>query len=76
MGKIFKGIVSSGSWACFDEFNRICIEVLSVVSQQIRSVFSEKANSSSMMHFEGSDITVNHNFGIFITINPGYAGRT
>ena len=76
MAKLFKGVVSSGSWVCFDEFNRVDIEVLSSVAQQLKEIFEHKSKGSSRMHFHGSDIKVSDNFGVFITMNPGYAGRT
>jgi len=76
MGKLFKGLISVGAWSCFDEFNRIEVEVLSVIAQQILSIQSAKKMEAASFDFEGEVITLRKSCNIFITMNPGYAGRT
>ncbi|XP_048221841.1 dynein axonemal heavy chain 2 isoform X1 [Perognathus longimembris pacificus] len=76
MGRMYSGLAQTGAWGCFDEFNRINIEVLSVVAQQILSILSALAASLLRFYFEGFEINLVWSCGIFITMNPGYAGRT
>jgi dynein heavy chain len=81
MGLIFMGLAQTGSWGCFDEFNRISIEVLSVVSTQVKLVLDAvremKANpAKSTFIFNEEEINLKLTCGFFITMNPGYAGRT
>ncbi|XP_034234645.1 dynein beta chain, ciliary [Thrips palmi] len=75
-GNIYKGLAQTGAWGCFDEFNRISVEVLSVVAVQVKSVQDAIRDKKDVFNFMGETINMVPTVGIFITMNPGYAGRT
>lgn len=82
MGSIFAGLVQVGAWGCFDEFNRINIEVLSVVSAQLKAIQNSLISGKPTVDIGvGGEIKIKRvagfaTCGVFITMNPGYAGRT
>jgi len=76
LAKIFAGLALSGAWGCFDEFNRIEVEVLSVVAQQVQIILDAIKYKQKSTPFGDMTLQVDRNTGLFITMNPGYAGRS
>jgi dynein heavy chain len=76
LGNIFKGLASSGSWGCFDEFNRLIPEVLSVCTVQFKSVCDGVKAEASRIVIESDEVSLDPTCGAFITMNPGYLGRS
>ncbi|XP_030371689.1 dynein beta chain, ciliary [Scaptodrosophila lebanonensis] len=75
IGNIHKGLAQTGAWGCFDEFNRISVEVLSVVAVQVKCIQDAIKAKKTTFNFLGEIISLRPTVGVFITMNPGYAGR-
>jgi len=76
MSRIFVGLCQCGAWGCFDEFNRLEERILSAVSQQIQLIQMGLKAEAKKLELIGREITLNADAGAFITMNPGYAGRS
>ncbi|KAG5679915.1 hypothetical protein PVAND_009451 [Polypedilum vanderplanki] len=74
-GNIYKGLAQTGAWGCFDEFNRISVEVLSVIAVQVKTIQDAIKANKTKFNFMGETINLISSIGLFITMNPGYAGR-
>ncbi|KAE9095636.1 Dynein heavy chain 6, axonemal [Phytophthora fragariae] len=75
MGSILNGVIQAGTWVCLDEFNRIDIEVLSVVGQQMSVLRNARLMDSTDVLLDGQCVPLREHH-VIITMNPGYVGRT
>jgi dynein heavy chain len=77
LGGVFTGLAMTGCWGCFDEFNRILPDVLSVITNMIQQILDTiKKGSGAVNIGDSSTFNPKETTGLFITMNPGYAGRS
>ena len=76
MGRIFVGLCQCGAWGCFDEFNRLEERILSAVSQQILTIQHGLKQEQTAISLLGKQVRLDPRVGLFVTMNPGYAGRS
>ena len=76
MGNTFKGLASSGCWGCFDEFNRLIPAVLSVCTVQFKAITDAIKMGKQKFTMDKETLNLDPTCGVFITMNPGYLGRS
>ena len=75
--RLFMGVAQSGAWVCLDEFNRINVEVLSVIASQLGDIRQAIATRKQTFSMSGGDaLRLTPTCGFFVTMNPTYLGRT
>ncbi|KAG9393495.1 Dynein heavy chain, N-terminal region 2 [Carpediemonas membranifera] len=73
--RILVGTAELGAFVCFDEFNRLEEAIMSAVSRVLAVIQRGVLTKSSSIKLLDRDIKLNPGLGVFITMNPGYAGR-
>ncbi|CAI4034808.1 hypothetical protein SMKI_11G2590 [Saccharomyces mikatae IFO 1815] len=76
ISRLLVGITQIGAWGCFDEFNRLDEKVLSAVSANIQEIQSGLQGGKSHITLLGEEAPLNSHTAVFITLNPGYNGRS
>ena len=78
LGNIFSGLCKHkyGAFACLDEFNRINLEVLSVIATQLFTIRQAQLGDKKKVTILTESIDLVGKSGVFITMNPTYSGRS
>jgi len=69
MIRIFKGVISCGAWICFENFNRLKLELLSSIAQNLTQMKQAISSNLKIVSFEGCSLNLNVSGNICVNIN-------
>ncbi|XP_025074096.1 dynein heavy chain 7, axonemal-like [Pogonomyrmex barbatus] len=72
--RIFKGVISSGTWACFENFDKLRLELLSAIAQNLTQMRQAVSSNLRTVSFEGCNLNLNVSGNICVSINSGQFG--
>ncbi|XP_072767052.1 dynein axonemal heavy chain 7 [Anoplolepis gracilipes] len=72
--RIFKGMVSCGAWVCFENFDRLKLELLSAIAQNLMQIKQAMSSNSKTTSFEGCDLNLNVSGHVCVNIEPAQSG--
>lgn len=70
ISRFLKGIATSGAWLCLEDFNRIELNTISVITQQVRAIQMASRKQLSTFTLDGVELKINAQCNICIMSNP------
>ncbi|KAG5312033.1 DYH7 protein, partial [Pseudoatta argentina] len=67
--RTFKGVISCGAWVCFENFNRLKLELLSSIAQNLTQMKQAISSNLKIVSFEGCSLNLNVSGNICVNIN-------
>ena len=74
--RMFRALSSTGIWGCFDEFNRMDIQLLSIIAMVVNNVLQAVKRGAPKILIEDYETPLRTDCALFITLNPIFGGRT
>lgn len=72
---VFQGLIQTGAWTIFYNFDFVQLNVVSVVAQQISLIQRAIAKRSTKILFEDTSLKLNVTCNILLTINSDYTSE-
>eukprot|EP00002_Diphylleia_rotans_P033820 TRINITY_DN7227_c0_g1_i1.p1 TRINITY_DN7227_c0_g1~~TRINITY_DN7227_c0_g1_i1.p1 ORF type:complete len:4130 (+),score=744.89 TRINITY_DN7227_c0_g1_i1:147-12536(+) len=70
----FKGATQSGAFICLEDFNKLNVQVLSVVSQHLSNILAALGQKVDHVSLSGATVPLNRQVGFFATLVGNFAG--
>ncbi|XP_011706108.1 PREDICTED: dynein heavy chain 7, axonemal-like [Wasmannia auropunctata] len=72
--RTFKGVIACGAWICLENFDRLRLELLSAIAQNLTQMKQAISSNSKIVSFEGCNLNLNVSGNVCVNINSERSG--